>query len=165
MVDKQDRLMDEINAALSTGKKEESDEDSDSYVIDGIDYKALASQRTQEDRDNDMEEFLAHPLNCKEITPEILQRPEYQALQEMAFDGTSEEVAKNFSDHGMSSLEKVLLKMAAVDSKEVEEALYCFDTGLEQKCGNAKIEFKLLLGRAKANMLVANFGKVKEDCI
>jgi len=49
----------------------------------------------------------------------------------MAFEGTPEEVAKNFLTHGMNSLEKVLLKMATVDSKEVEEAIYCFDTGLE----------------------------------
>mmetsp|Transcript_24414 Transcript_24414/g.33325 ORF Transcript_24414/g.33325 Transcript_24414/m.33325 type:complete len:216 (+) Transcript_24414:299-946(+) len=83
----------------------------------------------------------------------------------MAYDGTPEEVAKNFKNHGLSSLEKVLMKMAKADAKEVEEAIYCFDTGLEQKCGNPKIEFDLLLGRAKANLLVGNFGKVKEDCV
>ena len=39
---KQERLMKEIDAAVNANKAEESDEDDDSYVIDGIDYMALA---------------------------------------------------------------------------------------------------------------------------
>lgn len=34
--------MEDVNAILNANKAEESDEDDDSYVIDGIDYMALA---------------------------------------------------------------------------------------------------------------------------
>lgn len=34
-----------------------------------------------------------HPLNCKELTPEMLERPEYQALQALAYEGSKSEVA------------------------------------------------------------------------
>jgi len=39
-------MMADIDAVLAANKAEESDEDDDSYVIDGIDYMALAKQRT-----------------------------------------------------------------------------------------------------------------------
>ena len=50
-------------------------------------------QRTPEEVEADMEEWLAHPLNCKELTPEMMERPEFQALQAMAYEGTPIEVA------------------------------------------------------------------------
>jgi hypothetical protein len=63
-----------------------------------------------EEFDKEMEEFRTHPINCKELTPEMLKRPEFQALQEMAYDGTPVEVAKNFLHHAIESLSKLLLK-------------------------------------------------------
>ena len=43
--------------------------------------------------------------------------------------------------------------------------MYCFEQALDQKCGNDKLEFELLLGKAKLNMLRGQFGKSKEDCL
>ena len=43
-------------------------------------FEALAAsfpKRTQEEADADLEEFMKHPLNCKELTPDILAQPEY----------------------------------------------------------------------------------------
>ena len=54
------------------------------------------SKRTQEEIDQDIEFFVNHPLNVKVITPEMLERPEFQALAALAYDGTPDEVALNF---------------------------------------------------------------------
>ena len=34
--------------------------------------KASLPARTQEEKDADLGEWMAHPLNCKELTPEML---------------------------------------------------------------------------------------------
>lgn len=41
---------------------------------------AKRPKRSQEEVEKDVEEFLNHPLNVKELTPEMMQRPEFQAL-------------------------------------------------------------------------------------
>ena len=105
-----------------------------------------------------------HPLNAREITPEMLERPEYQALQELAFEGTPNEVATNFKTHGYSQLGKVLLKQTKNGVRDLEDALYCFQTGLEEKPDDQQILFELWSGKAKANMLRAQFGHTKDDC-
>ena len=38
---------------------------------------AKLPKRTQEELDLEMEEWAAHPLNCKELTPELLAKPEF----------------------------------------------------------------------------------------
>jgi hypothetical protein len=57
----------------------------------------------------------------------MLDLPEYQALQALAYEGTPDEVAKNFKNHGYDRLNKVLMKESKNESKDIEEALYCFD--------------------------------------
>lgn len=61
--------------------------------------KAALPKRTQEEQDRDLEEWMAHPLNCKEPTAAMLERPEFQALQNLAYEGTPIEVATNFKNH------------------------------------------------------------------
>lgn len=131
-------------------------------------FEALAAQfpkRTPEEAEADLQEFLNHPLNCKALTPEILAQPEFQALQQMAFEGTPVDVAKNFMKHALEQLSKVLLKQSKKEEKDIQESLYCFDQGIDQKCGDKKIEFELFMGRAKLNLLRAQFGKCKDDCL
>ena len=53
---------------------------------------AAVPKMTEEEKEADMEEWLNHPLNCKEVTPEMLERPEYQALMAMAHEGEPIEV-------------------------------------------------------------------------
>ena len=42
--------------------------------------RAAMPERTDEEIEKDMEEWATHPLNCKEVTPEMLEKPEFQAL-------------------------------------------------------------------------------------
>ena len=63
---------------------------------------AQMPKRSDEEAERDLEEFVAHPLNCSKVTPEMLESPEYQALQNMAYEGTPLEVAKNFLEHALT---------------------------------------------------------------
>ena len=67
----------------------------DEEISDELYAKMCAAlpKRTDEEVEADLEEFMNHPLNCKEITPEALERPEFQALQAMAYEGEPIEVA------------------------------------------------------------------------
>jgi hypothetical protein len=53
----------------------EEDEDAE-YEAMMAAAKALPP-RTQKEIDEDIDEFCNHPLNCKKITPEMLDRPEF----------------------------------------------------------------------------------------
>jgi hypothetical protein len=113
-------------------------------------------KRSQEEIDKDIEFFVNHPLNAKTLTPEMLESPEFQALSALAYDGTPDEVAKNFMNHGYDFLNKVIVKESKNQQKDIEQALYCFDEGIDQKeCKSQDIRFNLYMGRAKTNILIA----------
>ena len=57
----------------------------------------------------------------------MLARPEYQALQNMAFEGTPLEVATNFLNHANDSLGNVLLKRSKNEEKDLQETFYCIE--------------------------------------
>jgi hypothetical protein len=65
----------------------------------------------------------------------------------------------------LEQLGRLLLKTSKNQEKDWQEANHCFDTGIEQKCGDKKIEFELYMGRAKLNLARHNFGKCKDDCL
>ena len=71
---------------------------------------AMRPKRSEEELKDEMEEWLKHPLNCRELTPQMLERPEFQALSAMAHEGTPDEVAVNLLKHGLEQLSRVLLK-------------------------------------------------------
>lgn len=73
---------------------------------------------TPEEEEADMEEWVNHPLNCREVTPEMLERPEYQALMQMAHEGTPEEVQENFKNHAFEHLGRLLLKTSKNEEKD-----------------------------------------------
>ncbi len=55
------------------------------------------SKLTREEQDQkDLEEFLNHPLNIKEINEETLKNEGIQALQSLIYEGDPEQVAINF---------------------------------------------------------------------
>jgi len=58
--------------------------------------------------EDDLEYFKNHPLNCKELTPEMLERPEIVALQHLAYDGTPAEVCLNFKNQAYEALTTVI---------------------------------------------------------
>jgi tetratricopeptide (TPR) repeat protein len=124
-------------------------------------------KRSQEEIDADIEFFVNHPLNAKKITPEMLEMPEFQALAALLHDGTPDEVAKNFMNHGYDYLNKVVLKESKNSEQDIEQAIYCFDEGLEYKkdIKDQGLLYQLYMGRAKTNILIGQFGKTKEDCL
>ena len=67
-------------------------------------------QNVKTDVDDDIEYFQNHPMTCKELTPEMLEQPEFAALQDLAYEGTPEEVCRNFRHHAMESLHLILEK-------------------------------------------------------
>ena len=87
--------------------------------------------RSKDEIEIDINYFITHPLNAKKITPEMLLLPEYQALQSLVFDGSPEDVARNFMKQGYDRLNKVLMKESKNNAKEIDEAIYCFDQGLD----------------------------------
>lgn len=96
----------------------------------------------------------------------MLARPEYQALAALAYDGTPDEVAANFRNHGYAHLDKVVLKESKNQQGDIEQALYCFDEALTQEgVTDREVLYELHMGRAKTNILIAQFGRVREDCL
>ena len=73
---------------------------------------------TPEEMEKDMEEWVNHPLNAKEVTPDMLERPEYQALMAMAHEGTPIEVQNNFKHHAFEQLGRLLLKRSKNEEKD-----------------------------------------------
>ena len=77
--------------------------------------------RTDEMVDDDIAYFQNHPLSCKELSEDMLNQPEFKALQDLAYDGSPEEVCKNFMNHALESLSDILLKNTnSVDHDKVE---------------------------------------------
>ena len=57
------------------------------------------------------------------------------------------------------------MKEAKNNNKEIEEAIYCFDQAIDAKAIDQGILYEIYIGRAKANILIGQFGKTKEDCL
>lgn len=49
----------------------------------------------------------------------------------MAYEGNTSEVAQNFLTHGNESLSKVLLEKSVNKEKDLQEALHCFNEGID----------------------------------
>ena len=75
------------------------------------------------------------------------------------------EVQNNFKNHAFEQLGRLLLKKSKNQEKDFQESLYCFDQALEQNTGDRENEYELYVGRAKLNILRAQFGYVKDDCL
>jgi hypothetical protein len=98
----------------------------------------------------------------------MMEKPEFQALQALAYDGEPKDVCKNFKNHAMETLEKILLKntkSADHDLVECERAMHFFTEAFDTGYKEPEMLFTLHMGRAKLNLLIAQFGKCKEDCL
>lgn len=70
--------------------------------------KAFQANPDKPDVDDDIEYLKNHPICCKDLTPEMLEQPEFKALQDLAYEGTPEEVARNFKNHAFDALNDLL---------------------------------------------------------
>lgn len=96
-------------------------EDADLNDLTDEQFEAMRAsfpKLTPEEEEKEMEEWINHPLNCKELTPEMLDRPEFQALQAMAFEGTPMEVQNNFKNHAYNQLGHLLMKTTKNKEKD-----------------------------------------------
>ena len=98
----------------------------------------------------------------------MMDSPEMEALQQLKYDGTPEEVCKNFCSQAMETLNGILKKQTKGkehDKVECERAMHFFDEAFETGYKEYQTVFTLYYGRAKLNLLIAQFGKCKEDCL
>lgn len=129
--------------------------------------KAFQANNTV-DLDDDIEYFARHPMTCKELTPEILAQPEMQALQNLAYEGTPEDVCRNFRNHAMEALDmlaKKYTKNKVHDQVECERAMHFFNEAFKTGWKEYQSMFTLYMGRSKLNLLIGQFGKCKEDAL
>jgi len=64
----------------------------------------------------------------------MLDRPEMKALQQLKYDGTPEEVCRNFKDHAFEALNDILMKhkkTSKADKVACERAMHFFDEALK----------------------------------
>ncbi len=56
--------------------------------------------------DPELKALFDHPLNCLQITPELMETPTFQGIQTLIYDGEPEEVAQNFLKAGKDRLQE-----------------------------------------------------------
>lgn len=86
----------------------------------------------------------------------------------MAYDGSPKEVFENFLEHALESTSDVLLKntkTVAHDAVECERAFHFFTQAWETEYREPEALFKWYMGRAKLNLVTAQFGHCKTDSL
>ncbi|KZS97600.1 TPR-like protein [Sistotremastrum niveocremeum HHB9708] len=97
--------------------------------------------------------FDAHPLFMKSLPADDNLDPAVQALQNLAYDGTPDEVASNFKDQGNEHFR----------DKRYRDAASVYTQGIDVKPGPEILE-PLLCNRAACNLELKNYGSVLKDC-
>lgn len=93
----------------------------------------------------------------------MLEKPEFQALQSLLYEGEPEEIAQNFLNHGNESLKASNDLKGEPFKLKIADAMNCYSEGIAQNCKDSKINYELHLGMAKAEMSLKNYGKLKEQ--
>ncbi|KAF9101826.1 hypothetical protein BGX27_011321 [Mortierella sp. AM989] len=102
---------------------------------------------------NDMDSV---PLFMNSLPKDADENPLLQALQDLAYDGTPEEVAENFKNQGNDCFKQ--------GKKFYKDALTFYTNGLEVSCKDDKLNEALLVNRAACNLHFGNYRKVLTDC-
>ena len=148
-------------------KARQIEEEEDEYFAQML--AAYQANPNKPDIDEDIEYFSNHPLTCTEITPEMVaNNPDLQSLQNLAYEGTPEEITRNFKDHAFEALDKVIKKHTKTkkhDKVECERALHFFNEAFKAGYKEYQVMFNLYMGRAKLNLLMGQFGHCKDDCV
>ncbi|KAL0580918.1 HSP70/90 co-chaperone [Marasmius crinis-equi] len=101
-----------------------------------------------------LDEFDNVPLFMKSLPEDAGTNPTLAALQELAYEGTPDEVADNFRERGNESYKE----------KKYRDALMFYNQGIEAKPTDLVLKEKLLLNIAACNLILKNFGSVLRDC-
>ncbi|KAG0232055.1 hypothetical protein BGW42_008488 [Actinomortierella wolfii] len=96
------------------------------------------------------------PLFMQRLTAEALENPLIQALQELAYDGTPEEVAENFKNQGNECFKQ--------GKKYYKDALDYYTKALDVGCSDDKLNETLYVNRAACNLHFENYRRVLTDC-
>ncbi|KAG0269327.1 hypothetical protein DFQ27_004011, partial [Actinomortierella ambigua] len=94
-----------------------------------------------ENLDRDMSQV---PLFMQNLTAEALDNPLIQALQELAYDGTPEEVAENFKNQGNECFKQ--------GKKFYKDAIDYYTKALDVQCSDDKLNETLYVNRAACNL-------------
>ncbi len=75
------------------------------FANDDDDWEYVKThQMTEDEFQETLKYFKSHPLFMKEQPEDIDNNPEFQAIQNLAFDDTPENVARNCNVHIISSI-------------------------------------------------------------
>ncbi|KAF9547890.1 hypothetical protein EC957_007617 [Mortierella hygrophila] len=96
------------------------------------------------------------PLFMNSLPEDASDNPLIQALQDLAYDGTPEEVAENFKNQGNECFKQ--------GKKFYKDALVFYTNGLEVFCNDDKLNETLYVNRAACNLHFGNYRKVLTDC-
>lgn len=112
--------------------------------------------------DKELEEYLQylreHPLFIKDIPEDISQNPNLEALQNLAFSDSPENIAKNCNERG-----NAIYKKGSDTLYYMREALKCYEDGIEAGGKDVEVNAKLFCNRALINFKLSNFFRVKGE--
>ncbi|GJJ70115.1 hypothetical protein EMPS_02464 [Entomortierella parvispora] len=96
------------------------------------------------------------PLFMNSLPEDAHENPLIQALQDLAYDGTPEEVAENFKNQGNECFKQ--------GKKFYKDALVFYTNGIDVACKDEKLNETLYVNRAACNLHFGNYRKVLTDC-
>ncbi|KAH6915212.1 40S ribosomal protein S7 [Coprinopsis sp. MPI-PUGE-AT-0042] len=108
---------------------------------------------TQEEINAKIASFDDVPLFMKSLPEDDAGNATIAALQDLAYEGTPDEIAANFKDQGNDYFK----------GKRYREALGFYTQGLDAKPSDVKITTALLCNRAACNLELQNYGSVLKD--
>lgn len=100
--------------------------------------------------DEELEEYLKylreHPLFMKDVPEDISHNPNFEALQNLAFSDTPENIARSCNERGNG-----LYKKGPAILYYMREALKCYEDGIEAGGKEGDVNAKLYSNRALIN--------------
>lgn len=119
-----------------------------------------------QDPQNIAQEMSQIPLFMTELPENAEDNIQLQALQQLLYEGTPEEVANNFREQGNERYgEAIKERETKRRSVLFRDAIMFYGKGLDQDDITDELSIALLLNRAAANMSLQNYGLVKKDCL
>ncbi|KAI0693807.1 hypothetical protein BC835DRAFT_1352229 [Cytidiella melzeri] len=98
--------------------------------------------------------FDSVPLFMKSLPDDVASDPAISALQNLAYEGTPDEIAQNFKEQGNDYFK----------GKRYREAVAFYSQGIDAKPADATLQEALLCNRAACNLELKNYRSVLTDC-